>query len=154
LFSFWFSRCEKISKWMIIGMLIGLGGVITIFYDYIGQLHNKSFMFGVILALISTLSWSFGTVYTAKQKLSTDILFGVGLQMLSAGIVMLLICGFTGQYVNLADAGYNSILALAYLVVFGSLLAYSAYVFAISKLPPAVVSIYAYINPIVAVGLG
>jgi drug/metabolite transporter (DMT)-like permease len=139
---------------MIVGMLIGLAGVVTIFYNYAGQLHNKSFLLGVILALLATISWSFGTVYTSKQKLSTAILFGVGLQMLSAGIVMLVICGFTGQYINLADAGYNSLLALGYLVVFGSLLAYSAYVFAITKLPPALVSIYAYINPIVAVGLG
>lgn len=154
LFTIWLSSCTKISKWMIIGMLIGLAGVITIFYDYTGQLHDKSFLLGVILALLSTLSWSFGTVYTSKQKLSTDILFGVGLQMLIAGTVMLIICGLTGQYVNLADAGYNSLMALGYLIVFGSLIAYSAYVFAISKLPPALVSIYAYINPIVAVGLG
>ena len=74
--------------------------------------------------------------------------------MLSAGIVMLVICGLTGKYVNLVDADYHSLFALAYLIVFGSLLAYSAYVFAISKLSPAFVSIYAYINPIVAVGLG
>jgi len=154
LFTLWLSTCAKISKWMIVGMLIGLAGVVTIFSNYLGEFQNKTFILGVILALLSTLSWSFGTVYTARQQLSTDILFGVGLQMLSAGIVMLIICGLTGKYVNLADAGYHSLFALAYLVVFGSLLAYSAYVFAISKLPPALVSIYAYINPIVAIGLG
>ncbi|HMG67570.1 MAG TPA: EamA family transporter, partial [Chitinophagaceae bacterium] len=154
LFTLWLSRCTKISKWMIAGLLTGLLGVIIIFYDYPGQLHNKSFLIGVILALLSTLSWSFGTVYTSKQKLPVDILFSVGLQMLIAGIIMLVVCGLTGKYVNLADAGYNSLYALAYLVVFGSLLTYSAYVFAITKLPPALVSIYAYINPIVAVGLG
>jgi len=154
LFTIWLSQCARISRWMIVGMFIGFGGVLTIFYDYIGQLHNKSFLFGVALALLSTLSWSFGTVYTSKQKLSKDILFTVGLQMLIAGVVMLIICGLTGKYVNLADAGHASWFALAYLVVFGSLLAYSAYVFAISKLPPAQVSIYAYINPIVAVALG
>ncbi len=154
IFTIWLSSCTKISRWMIIGMLIGLAGVVTIFYDYTGQLHNKSFLLGVILALLSTVSWSFGTVYTSKQKISTGILFGVGLQMLIAGIVMLIICGLTGKYVNLANAGYNSLFALAYLVVFGSLIAYSAYVFAICKLPPALVSVYAYINPIVAVGFG
>ena len=154
IFTLWLSRCTKITRWMIIGMLIGFGGVLTIFYDYLGQMHNKSFLFWVILALLSTLSWSFGTVYTSKQKLSTDILFTVGLQMLIAGFVMLIICGVTGKYVNLADTGHASWFALGYLIVFGSLLAYSAYVFAISKLPPAQVSIYAYINPIVAVGLG
>jgi drug/metabolite transporter (DMT)-like permease len=154
IFTIWLSRCTKISRWMIIGMIIGFGGVLTIFYDYLGQLHNKSFLLGVLLALGSTITWSFGTVYTSRQKLSVDILFNVGLQMLIAGVVMLIICGLTGKYVNLADTGHASWLALVYLVIFGSLLAYSAYVFAISKLPPALVSIYAYINPIVAVGLG
>jgi drug/metabolite transporter (DMT)-like permease len=154
IFTLWLSSCTKVTRWMIIGMLIGFGGVLTIFYDYLGQLHSKSFVFGVALALLSTLSWSFGTVYTSKQKLSTDILFAVGLQMLIAGVVILIVCGLTGKYVNLADTGQASWLALAYLIVFGSLLAYSAYVFAISKLPPAQVSIYAYINPIVAIALG
>jgi drug/metabolite transporter (DMT)-like permease len=154
IFTIWLSSCTKITRWMIIGMLIGFGGVLTIFYDYLGQLHSKSFVLGVVLALLSTLSWSFGTVYTSKQKLSTDILFAVGLQMLVAGVTILIVCGLTGKYVNLAATGHASWLALAYLIVFGSLLAYSAYVFAISKLPPAQVSIYAYINPIVAVGLG
>jgi drug/metabolite transporter (DMT)-like permease len=154
IFTILLSRCAKITSWMIIGMIIGFGGVLTIFYDYLGQLQNKSFLLGVVLALLSTLTWSFGTVYTSKQKLSVDILFNVGLQMLIAGFVMLIICGLTGKYANLADTGHASWFALIYLVFFGSLLAYSAYVFAISKLPPAQVSIYAYINPIVAVGLG
>jgi drug/metabolite transporter (DMT)-like permease len=154
IFTIWLSRCAKITRWMIVGMIIGFGGVLTIFYDYLGQLQNKAFLFGVILALLSTLAWSFGTVYTSKQKLSVDILFNVGLQMLIAGFVMLIICGLTGKYANLADTGHASWFALIYLVVFGSLIAYSAFVFAISKLPPALVSIYAYINPIVAVGLG
>ncbi|HEV7779909.1 MAG TPA: EamA family transporter [Chitinophagaceae bacterium] len=154
LFTVWLSKCAKITRVMIIGLAIGFAGVITIFYDYLGQMQNKSFLFGVVLAVISTLSWSFGTVYTANQKPKIEILFSVGLQMLIAGILMLIVCGITGKYSNLAMAGTPSLLALLYLVVFGSLLAYSAYVFAISKLPATQVSIYAYINPIVAVVFG
>jgi drug/metabolite transporter (DMT)-like permease len=86
--------------------------------------------------------------------LPVDILFNVGLQMLIAGIVLLIICAATGKYVNLVDAGSAAWISLIYLITFGSLLAYSAYVFAVSKLPTTLVSIYAYINPIVAVGLG
>ncbi len=139
---------------MLAGLLIGFSGVLTIFYDYLGQMENRAFLFGAVLALMSTLTWSFGTVYTAKQKTSVDILFNVGLQMFIAGSVMLVICFASGKYVNLADTGHASWYALLYLVFFGSLLAYSAYVFAISKLPATLVSIYAYINPIVAVGSG
>jgi drug/metabolite transporter (DMT)-like permease len=154
LFTVWLSKCAKISVVMIIGLLIGFTGVLVIFYDYPGQIHNKSFIWGISLALISTLSWSFGTVYTAKQKPPIDILYSVGLQMLIAGVLMLIVCGFTGKYVNLANASLTSWYVLGYLIVFGSLVAYTAFVFAISKLPATLVSLYAYINPIVAVIMG
>jgi drug/metabolite transporter (DMT)-like permease len=66
----------------------------------------------------------------------------------------LIVCGITGKYISLADVNQASWLALSYLIVFGSLVAYSAYVFVIGKLPPTQVSVYAYINPIVAVVIG
>ncbi len=154
LFSIWLTGCNKVSKRMFAGLVIGFAGILLIFSDYAGELQNKNFLFGVGLALVSVLSWSFGTVYTARQKSTTSILFSVGLQMLIAGIIMLLVCGVTGKYVNLASAGQNTWIALLYLIVFGSLIAYSAYVFALRKLPATLVSVYAYINPLVAVGLG
>ncbi|MGZ8551564.1 MAG: DMT family transporter [Chitinophagaceae bacterium] len=154
LFTVWLSKCSKITHRMLVGLIVGFAGVLVIFYDYLAQLQNKTFVFGVVLALLSTLSWSFGTVYTSRQKPPIDILFNVGLQMLIAGILVLIVCGITGKYINLADIGQESWLALSYLIVFGSLVAYSAYVFVIGKLPPTQVSVYAYINPIVAVVLG
>jgi drug/metabolite transporter (DMT)-like permease len=97
IFTLWLSTCVKISKWMIVGMVVGLAGVVIIFYDYLGELHNKNFILGVTLALLATLSWSYGTVYSSRQKLPVDILFSVGLQMLSAGIIILIACGLTGR---------------------------------------------------------
>jgi drug/metabolite transporter (DMT)-like permease len=154
LFTIWLSKCARITRWMMIGLIIGLLGIITIFYDYLGLLKNTSFIAGISLAFISTLAWSFGTVYTSKQKSSIAILFNVGLQMLAGGSVMLVICFLTGEYVNLANANASTLYALMYLISFGSLLAYSAYVIAITKLPPTLVSIYAYINPVVAIVFG
>ncbi len=154
LFTVWLSKCAKISRLMLIGLIVGFAGVLTIFYDYLGQMKSSSFVLGVVLAVLSTLSWSFGTVYTSKERPPINILFNVGLQMLIAGVLVLIICGVTGKYVNMADVGQNAWLALIYLIVFGSLIAYSAYVFMISKLPPTRVSVYAYINPVVAVLIG
>jgi drug/metabolite transporter (DMT)-like permease len=154
LFTVWLSECTKITRMMLAGLIIGFAGVVVIFYNYLGQLQNRSFLFGTTLAVIGTLSWAFGTVYSSRQKPPVNILFNVGLQMLIAGMIMLTICGITGKYVNLYNAGTASLMALLYLVVFGSLLAYSAYVFMISKLPPTQVSVYAYINPVVAVLCG
>jgi drug/metabolite transporter (DMT)-like permease len=154
LFTLLLSKCARITRNMIFGLVIGFAGIVLIFSDYINELNNSNFVLGLVLSLISVLSWSFGTVYTSKNKPVVDILFGVGLQMLIAGIIMLVISFATGNYINLADAGRNSWIALSYLIVFGSLIAYSAFVFAINKLPATQVSIYAYINPLVAVGLG
>ena len=154
LFSIILLNYIKLTRWMIVGLFIGFAGIITIFYEYLHQLVNPLFAFGVLLAFISTLSWSFGTVYTSRYKLPVDILFAVGLQMLIAGIISLVVCFVSGQYANPFQLGAASWYALLYLVIVGSLLTYSAYVFAISKLPPTLVSVYAYINPIVAIGLG
>ena len=139
---------------MIVGLITGFAGILIIFYDYLAQMHDRTFLLGVVLAVISTMSWSFGTVYSSKQKPPIDVLFNVGLQMLIAGILVLIACGITGRYVSIASIPQDSWLVLLYLIVFGSLVAYTAYVFVISKLPPTQVSIYAYINPIVAVLLG
>ena len=96
-------QMRKITRWMVVGLIVGFAGIITIFYDYLAQLQDKSFVFGVVLALLSTLSWSFGTVYTSKQKPPIDILFNVGLQMLIAGILVLIVCAVTGKYISIAD---------------------------------------------------
>jgi drug/metabolite transporter (DMT)-like permease len=153
-FSIWLLKHAKFTRLMIAGLLTGFAGIMVIFYDYINQFANHSFAIGVVLALLGTVCWAFGSVYGSTKKLPVDILFNVGLQMLIAGTVTLIICAFSGKYVNPVHAGVASLYAMLYLVVFGSLIAYSAYVIAISKLPPALVSVYAYINPVVAVALG
>lgn len=145
---------RSITRWMIAGWVTGFIGIVFIFSDYVHAWKDAGFIIGVVLALISVLAWSYGTVYATKTKPAVDILFSAGLQMLIAGVLMLLICVFTGQYMFLGNASQNGWLALIYLVVFGSLIAYSAYAFALSKLPATQVSLYAYINPIVAVALG
>ena len=153
LFSVWLLKKTRLTAYMLLGLLAGFAGVFSLFYnpnEPIESLLNP----GVLLALSSSIVWAFGTVYTSSHRSHTHMLFIAGLQMLAAGIVMLMVCFATGKYVNLAEAPLDSWYALAYLVVFGSLIAYSAYVFAISKLPPAMVSVYAYINPIVAIFCG
>ena len=67
LFTMLLSRCAKITRWMLAGLAIGFAGILAIFYNYIGQMHDNTFLFGVGLALLSTLIWAFGTVYTARQ---------------------------------------------------------------------------------------
>ena len=154
LFSILLLRFARFTPLMVVGLIAGFSGILTIFYEHFAQLLNARFAFGVILSLIATISWSFGTVFASRYKPDTDILFSVGLQMLIAGSVMLCVCYASGTYVNLVHTRSTALWGLVYLIFIGSLLAYSAYVFAVNKLPPTQVSVYAYINPIVAVLLG
>jgi drug/metabolite transporter (DMT)-like permease len=154
IFSIILLKYARFTKTMIVGLIIGFAGIATIFYEYLQQLLDPKFAFGIGLAIIATISWSFGTVYTSKKKNAVPVLFAVGLQMLIAGTIMLIVCYASGKYTDLVKADTNALWGLLYLIVIGSLLTYSAYVFAISKLPPTQVSVYAYINPIVAVVFG
>ena len=154
LFSILLLRFAKFTRLMLLGLVIGFGGIVTIFYEHFVQLLDADFAFGIGLALIATISWSFGTVYSSRYKPTVDLLFSVGLQMLVAGCIMLLVCFVSGKYVNLVSANADALWGLVYLILIGSLLTYSAFVFAVSKLPPTQVSVYAYINPIVAIILG
>jgi drug/metabolite transporter (DMT)-like permease len=139
---------------MIIGFIAGFAGILVIFYEYLDDLLNPAFGFGLLLAFLSVISWAAGTVYTVRSKVPLNLMYVVGWQSLIAGVVTILICLISGQYTGLSKIPEESWYSLLYLVGFGSLLAYSCYVFAISKLPAAQVSVYAYVNPIVAVGLG
>jgi len=154
LFSFLMIRKTRITKILLFGLLVGLVGIVIIFFDYLHDLLNPQFAFGTLLSLTATVMWAFGTVYTAGNKLKINLLFGAGLQMLIAGIIMIPISIFTGKTVNLLHTNTEAWLALIYLIIFGSLITYSAYLYAMSNLPPSRVSIYAYINPILAVLLG
>jgi len=154
MFSILLLRFAKFTPLMILGLVVGFGGIVTIFYEHFAQLMNSKYLFGIILSLIATISWSFGTVFSSRYKPKTEIMFSVGLQMLIAGVITLLVCGVSGKYTNLIETNTNALWSLVYLILVGSLLTYSAYVFAVSKLPPTQVSIYAYINPIVAIFLG
>jgi drug/metabolite transporter (DMT)-like permease len=154
LFSILLLRFARFTPLMITGLVVGFGGIVVIFYEHFAQLVNSKYALGIGMALIATISWSFGTVFSSRYKPKTEIMFSVGLQMLIAGCIMLVVCGISGKYVNLMEADGNALWSLLYLIVIGSLLTYSAYIYAVSKLQPTQVSIYAYINPIVAIFLG
>ncbi|MDB5230751.1 MAG: EamA family transporter [Chitinophagaceae bacterium] len=154
LFSVFFLKHAKFTLLMLAGLLVGFAGIIVIFYDHLKEFVNRDFTFGIILSFIATVSWSFGSVYSSKYKQETHILFSAGLQMLIAGSLLLPICFATRQYSNLITADHAALLSIGYLIVFGSFVAYTAYVYMLKKLPAAQTSVYAYINPIVAIFFG
>lgn len=139
----------------IVGLLLGIIGIMTIFIPRVNSPPgNFDFYKGAGLAVFSVISWSIGTLVTSKNKKDLPTLFTAGLQLGLGGFVMVLFCIITGKAVAFNHFPQSVIVGLLYLVLIGSMLTYSAYTYAISRLPPSTVSIYAYINPVVALLLG
>lgn len=149
-----FSSKNKLPQKAIIGLTIGFGGICIIFYEHLHDFLNKDFTFGILLSLIATWSWAFGTIYTKEHAKKFNPYFGIGLQMLISGVALYGTAMATGTAVPLSAVPIPSWWAITYLVVIGSIISFIAYLYALQHLPTEQASIYAYINPVVAVLLG
>lgn len=149
-----FFRGEKLIRLTIFGLIISFGGVCVIFYDHLSDFLIPDFRFGILLSLIATITWAFGTLYTKKKAASFNPYFSLGLQMFLSSIFVFAFNGATGTSVSLSAIPMISWLSIAYLVIFGSVLTFIAFIYALQRLPAHISSIYAYINPIIAVLLG
>jgi drug/metabolite transporter (DMT)-like permease len=154
-----FSSAQKMPRRAVAGLLLGFGGVCIIFYDHLNDFFNADFRFGIILSLIATWTWAFGTLYTKKKAASFNPYFSLGLQMLISGVFLVVLTKSVdsdkiNSFIPISEIPLRAWLAIAYLVILGSVVAFVAYLYALQNLPTEQASVYAYINPIVAVLLG
>ena len=147
-------RGERLARLAIIGLIVSFGGVCVVFYDHLNDFLKPDFRFGIFISIISTLTWAFGSLYTNKKAASFNPYFSLGLQMFLSSILLFAFTGATGTSVPLSSIPAISWWAISYLVVFGSVLTFIAFIYALQHLPAQISSIYAYINPIIAVILG
>ncbi|MBC7902419.1 MAG: EamA family transporter, partial [Gemmatimonadaceae bacterium] len=138
----------------IYGLVLGFAGICIVFFEHLHDFLNADFSFGIALLLAATWSWAFGTLYTKEHAKTFNPYFGIGLQMFISGIFLYGIAGFSGFTIPLAEIPWQSWTSIGYLVVFGSIISFIAYLYALQHLPTEQTSLYAYINPIVAVLLG
>lgn len=146
-----FTSRGKMPARALIGLLLGFAGVCVIFYEHMKDFLNPDFIFGIVLSVVATWTWAFGTLYTKQQAAHFNPYFSLGLQMLISGVTLLTITGATGNAVPLASIPWQSWGAIGFLVFFGSVIAFVSYLYALQHLPMEQVSLYAYFNPIVAV---
>jgi drug/metabolite transporter (DMT)-like permease len=151
-----FSGKERLNLMIVLGMLLGFAGVALIFQDNLQQQSGTGTLYivGIIALFIATFSWALGSILNKKGSQSLNSLFNIGIQMLVGGALMLCISPAVDDYSHLVWWHQDGFMAFAYLVVFGSILAYAAYMYALKVLPVGFVTSYAYINPLVAVLLG
>jgi drug/metabolite transporter (DMT)-like permease len=149
-----FFKGERLSKLTVVGLIISFCGICVIFYDHLKDFLKPDFRFGIFLSITATITWAFGTLYTKKKAASFNPYFSLGLQMFISSIFVFAVTGATGTSISLSAIPAASWWAIGYLVVFGAVLTFIAFIYALQHLPAEVSSIYAYINPIVAVILG
>jgi drug/metabolite transporter (DMT)-like permease len=149
-----FSSKEKMPSNAIIGLLLGFGGVCIIFYDHLHDFLDPTFQMGILFSVIATWTWAFATLYTKKQATVFNPYFSLGLQMIISGIVLYGFSSASGKAIPITTIPWEAWASIAYLVIFGSLLAFICYLYALQNLPTEQVSIYAYVNPMVAVLCG
>ena len=145
---------ERLARLSIFGLIVSFSGVCVVFFDHLEDFIQPDFRFGIVLSLISTLTWAFGTLYTKKKAASFNPYFGLGLQMFISSIFLFSFTGATGTAVPLSSIPAVSWWAISYLVIFGSVLTFIAFIYALQHLPAHISTIYSYINPIIAVLLG
>ncbi len=149
-----FASKEKMPRLAVIGLLLGFSGVCIIFYDHLHDFLNPTFQLGILFSVIATWTWAIATIYTKKQAVKFNPYFSLGLQMLISGACLFTFTQVNDSAISLSAIPWQSWAAIAYLIVFGSLIAFICYLYALQRLPTEQASIYAYVNPMVAVLCG
>jgi drug/metabolite transporter (DMT)-like permease len=141
---------QKVNRNTIIGLIFGFAGILIIFYDKLDAFANKDFTIGIIISILATVTWALGTIYTVKTSVKGNAWYNTGWQMLISGVILTAL-SYTQHRVPFSDIKMVGWLDLSILVIGGSLLTFVCYMYLLQKLPAAQVSIYVYINPIIAV---
>lgn len=142
----------------MLGIAIGFFGVWLLINGQTTAAEGSSSMqlFGTIAVMLAALSWATGSIYGLRSPVPKSSILTAGMQMFSGGLVLLFVSLILGEWrsFNIAAVSANSWFGLAYLMVFGSLIGFTAYSWLLKNAQPAMVATYAYVNPIVAVFLG
>lgn len=154
----WILESRRPNARVIAGVLIGLAGVaLLVSGEFNGSSASTTMRVGGAGAVfVASLAWAGGSVYSARHPMRTSAARASGMQMLAGGTLLLIVSLVTGELSNLrlSAASWLSLGALLYLIVFGSVVAFTAYSWLLKTVSTALASTYAYVNPVVAVGLG
>jgi drug/metabolite transporter (DMT)-like permease len=150
----WSAGQQKISRLSALGLGLGVVGVAILTGLEVSSKDTS--LLGMIAVLVGSLSWAAGVVITPKMKLPQDALARTAVPLVCGAVMLLATAGVTGEFNGLhwSAISLKSILGLAYLITFGSIVAFTAYTWLLQRCPPALVATHTYANPIVAVLLG
>jgi drug/metabolite transporter (DMT)-like permease len=159
LLNWLYLKAERPNLKVILGLVLGFVGIYLLVGNGVaanGSTSGWTQIFGALLVIGAAFSWACGSLYGLKAPSPKSPVLASGMQMLSGGAVLFLLGSFTGEWshFNPDTVSLTSVSALLYLIVFGSIVAFTAYSWLLKNASPAIVSTYAYVNPVVAVLLG
>ena len=140
-------------QWL--GLIVGFVGIVVLVWPDItaGGAGGRGFAMGVVALQIACAGFSIGSIYTRHHVLPGDVMGSAALQMFFGGMCMLVVGTLRGEWTALSFTPRTA-WSLAYLTLVGSMVAFAAYSYALRHLSVAIVSLYTYINPVIAVALG
>jgi drug/metabolite transporter (DMT)-like permease len=144
---------EKLTFRHVVGLVIGFGGIVMLVWPELSLGNSPGFLGGVLATQLGCAGWAVGSVYARRRRKDENVLGGVAIQMVAAGLCLWVLALARGEW---ADLRFNerTSTAFVYLLLMGSIVGFSAYAYALKHLPIATVALYAYINPAIAVILG
>ena len=156
LFDWLFAGGPRPSKVLMAGLVWGLCGVGLLMSSTELGAQSREGLLGGLVVLGASVSWAAGSIYARKARLPRSLFLSTAMQMIVGGVVLSLVAAIAGEggQLHLSEFSTKSILALVYLIVFGALIAFTAYIWLLGVSTAARVSTYAYVNPVVAVLLG
>lgn len=140
----------------ILGLILGSLGVFTLVKPANLSVSSSQELLGLAIVMIGSMGWSIGSIYSRSAKLPNSMLQSTAMQMLCGGLSLLVLSIASGEpsRFSVQNVTMQSIFAIVYLIIFGSIIGYSAYLYLLKHVSPSKVSTYAYVNPVVAIFLG
>lgn len=145
---------DEQPNWIIVlGLAAGITGIVIIFAEHINEFTQTNYMQAIVATFLANLSWAAGSIWIKKKGSTGDPFLNAGIQMLAGALFLIPLTLIFDDYAGIQWSP-SLIYTLTYMSLIGSVAAYACYSYAIKKLPMTIVSMYAYINPVVAVVLG
>ncbi len=146
---------ERISARKVVGLLVGFAGIVLLVWPDItlAGADGRLVLYGILALQIACLGWAIASSYTRRHAVTRNLLAVAAVQMFFGGACMMVVGTAVGEWTALSF-NVRTTTALVYLIVAGSLVAFAAYSYALRHLPIATVSLYTYVNPVIAVALG
>jgi drug/metabolite transporter (DMT)-like permease len=145
---------DRLRASVVIGLLIGFSGIVLLVWPELAPGGgDRHFLLGILAVQIASFGWSLGSAYSRRHARTENVLGTTAFQMLAGGLIMVAAGTVRGEWAMLSFTTRTAG-ALAYLSTIGAIGGFVAYTYALRHLPVSLVSLYAYINPVIAVTLG